>query len=221
MSAPVIWSYDPAWATLASGWLESIRVSLNGFADRESFQLDHIGSTAVPGLAAKPIIDLQLRAPRLPAVAELEAALAPLGFSLAHGSRADSPGVYFDNPRPGADRDPEKYRKHLFYRPDGHDELAVILHLRRSDSPFAAFVLNFRDWLRANPAEAQRYERQKRILAVEHAGASDYDDYTRAKTVFLDDIQGRLDHWEAVSKGTVMRETGSAPHASDRIPPES
>jgi GrpB-like predicted nucleotidyltransferase (UPF0157 family) len=219
MPAPVIWPYDPAWGTIASGWLDRIRVSLNGLADHENFEFDHIGSTAVPGLGAKPIIDLQLRAPRLPAVAELEAALAPLGFSVAHGSRADSPGVYFDNPRPGADQDPEKYRKHLFFRPGGDDELAVILHVRRSDSPFAAFVLNFRDWLRANPIDAQRYETQKRMLAAEHADANDYDDYTRAKTAFLDDIQQRLDRWSADSKAPRSPEAGAVLQPPDRIAP--
>ena len=212
MSAPVIRPYDAAWPVLAVAWLEKIEASLAGVAESSSFRYEHIGSTAVPGLAAKPIIDLQMRAARLPAASELQRALAPLGLSLTAGSRFDSPGVYFDIPRPGTDQDPEKHRKHLFFSPersspgsispgnhsDGNEgtgnegKPAVILHVRRHDSPFAEYVTAFRDWLCANPDEARNYEAVKRSLAAEHGSATDYDDYTRAKTAFLDEAQTKM-----------------------------
>lgn len=62
----------------------------------------------------------------------------------------------------------------------------------RQESPFGDYVLVFRDWLRENPDEARNYETVKRTLAVQHASASDYDDYTRAKTAFLDRAQTRM-----------------------------
>src|SRR5690606_21049396 len=142
-------------------------------------------------------IDLQVRVAPLPSEAALEAALGPLGFAIERGARPDSPGVYRDVPRPGADPDPVLYRKRLLTRTGVDGELPVILHVRRLDSPFAAYVVAFRDWLRAVPAEAAAYEATKRSLAARHADADDYDDYTRDKTAFLDAAQARMERWTA------------------------
>lgn len=180
---PVIVDYDADWPLVAADHLERIRASLQVLSGSGQFRFDHIGSTAVPGLAAKPIVDLQVRTPALPRIAELEELLAPTGFRRALGARPDSPGVHRDNPRPEGG-DPERYEKRLFVK----DRPAVILHIRRLDSPFAAFVLRFRDWLREHPEDAARYQRVKRDLAVIHAGDPDYDDYTRGKTAFLDEF---------------------------------
>jgi hypothetical protein len=57
------------------------------------------------------------------------------------------------------------------------------------------FVVEFRDWLRAHPVEAGRYAQIKRELAARHAEDRDYDDYTRAKSDFLDEVQPRLRAW--------------------------
>jgi GrpB-like predicted nucleotidyltransferase (UPF0157 family) len=149
---------------------------------------DHIGSTSVPGLAAKAILDLQVLMPELPDEAATAAALAPLGFRLAVGSRPDSPGVRSDIPRPGMDPDPAHYEKLLWYRPPSAGAMEAILHVRRADSPFAAFVIAFRDRLRADPDLVDRYAALKRELAERFAGAPDYDDYTRAKTAFIDEV---------------------------------
>ncbi|WAP50533.1 GrpB family protein [Arthrobacter sp. ATA002] len=200
MSAAVIRPYDPAWPGLAAAWLHRIQTSCAGLNGSPSFRYEHIGSTAVPGLAAKPIIDLQILTTPLPAAHELERALVPLGFAISTGSRPDSPGVYFDTPRPDTDQDPEKHRKHLFFTPGPQDGPAVILHVRRRDSPFGKYVTTFRDWLRASPDEARSYEAVKRSLAAQLGSAADYDGYTRAKTTFLDDAHARLVRW-AASKG--------------------
>jgi GrpB-like predicted nucleotidyltransferase (UPF0157 family) len=63
------------------------------------------------------------------------------------------------------------------------------------DSPFARFVVLFRDWLRSNPGQAGRYQDTKRRLAEEHAGDGDYDDYTRAKTAFFDETNDEMRAW--------------------------
>ncbi len=105
--------------------------------------------------------------------------------------------MYRDVPRPGADPAPELYAKRLLARPGDEGEPPVILHVRRLDSPFAAHVVAFRDWLRAVPAEAAAYEATKRSLAARHADADDYDDYTRDKTAFLDAAQSRMERWLA------------------------
>lgn len=188
MGEPRIAEYDETWPVNARAWMSSVVEVTASLPTSPAFTVAHIGSTSVPGLAAKPIIDLQLLAPALPDERRMTELLAPIGLTRACGSRPDSPGVDFDIPRPGTDPDAALHEKLLF-----HSESAgVILHVRREDSPFAAFVVAFRDWLRADRAHAERYEATKRALALRFAGAADYDDYTRAKTAFIDEAQAEM-----------------------------
>jgi dephospho-CoA kinase len=53
----------------------------------------------------------------------------------------------------------------------------------------------FRDWLREHPAERARYEQVKRTLSAANAGKPDYDDYTRAKTTYFDEVQQAFAEW--------------------------
>jgi GrpB-like predicted nucleotidyltransferase (UPF0157 family) len=168
-----------------------VRAALVPLPDSRHFVYEHIGSTAVPGLAAKPIIDLQVRMPSLPALDRLAVLLTGSGFVPAHGARPDSPGVHRDNPRPCDPADAALYEKRLFHDPDR----AVILHIRRTDSPFAQFVVLFRDWLRDNPEQANLYQQTKRRLAEQHAGDGDYDDYTRSKSAFFDQTDAEMREW--------------------------
>jgi len=187
--------HDPEWPRLAERRLRRLRAALGGDAD-----LDHIGSTAVPGLAAKAVVDLQVRLPDLPPEGEVAALLAPLGYVLAPGSRPDSPGVHSDARMPA---DPPgapdaAYAKRLLVAPD--PLLPSVLHLRRSDSPFAAHVVAFRDWLRAHPEGRRRYEDVKRGLESEHAGAADHDDYTRGKSDLLRELAPVWTSWAAAHR---------------------
>ncbi|TDD01844.1 GrpB family protein [Saccharopolyspora terrae] len=191
MPPAVIVAYDPAWPARAQKLLHELRSVFVSLAGADQFAYEHIGSTAVPGLAAKPIVDLQIRMPSLPSLAELADLLAPTPFVPSHGARLDSPGVHMDTPRPGDRTDAALYEKRLFHAPAEE----AILHIRRCDSPFAEFVVEFRDWLRHHPDQARRYEQIKRALAEQHAAASDYDDYTRAKSAFLNEIQPAMRSW--------------------------
>ncbi|GAB7191051.1 hypothetical protein NUM3379_17580 [Kineococcus sp. NUM-3379] len=157
---------------------------------------DHIGSTSVPGLIAKPFVDLQVRVGRLPAAAELDEALAGAGFTPAAGSRPDSPGVYRDIPRGREQVPDEVWRKRLFVHDlDGPD--AAILHVRQAASPWGRYTVWFRDWLRAHPDARDRYAGFKTRVAAEHAHDTDYDDYTRAKTAFFDEVQEEFEAFAA------------------------
>jgi hypothetical protein len=61
-SAPAaLVEFDPSWASAAQRRVRGVRLALAGLPDAEAFAYEHIGSTAVPGLRAKPIIDLQIR----------------------------------------------------------------------------------------------------------------------------------------------------------------
>jgi GrpB-like predicted nucleotidyltransferase (UPF0157 family) len=191
----VIVDYEPSWPERAQRLLDEVQTALAPLPDSGRFTYEHIGSTAVPGLAAKPIIDLQVRMPCLPSRDQLAELLAPTGFSPAQGARPDSPGVYRDTPRPGDPTDAELYEKRLFHDP----ERAAILHIRHADSPFAEFVVLFRDWLRGNPEQALRYEETKRHLAGQHARDGDYDDYTRSKSAFFDETDEQMRAWAGLT----------------------
>ena len=191
MPVAVIVDYEPSWPDHAERLLHEVEAALVPLAGSDRFRYEHIGSTAVPGLAAKPLIDLQVRMPYLPALDELADLLASTGFVPAPGSRADSPGVHRDTPRPGDPTDTALYEKRLFHDP----ARAAILHVRRADSPFAHFVVLFRDWLRSNPEQADVYQQVKRRLAAQHAGDGDADDYTRSKTAFFDETDEAMRAW--------------------------
>jgi GrpB-like predicted nucleotidyltransferase (UPF0157 family) len=191
MPSAVIVDYNPAWPDRAQRLLGEVRLAFASLPQADLFTYEHIGSTSVPGLAAKPFMDLQARMPSLPSLAELAGILGLTPFVPEHGARPDSPGVHRDTPRPGDHADAALYEKRLFVAPAE----AAILHIRRTDSPFAEFVVEFRDWLRHHPDQARRYEQIKRALAVRHAGDPDYDDYTRAKTVFFNEIQPEMRDW--------------------------
>lgn len=183
--------HDPEWAPRAARYLTCIRQALDGLPGAGEAVYDHIGSTSVPGLAAKPFIDLQVRVLPLPGHAELTTRLEPLGFERAHGTRPDSPGVDRDGPRGDEEVPDEVWEKRLYVLRRG----GVVLHVRRTDSPWGRYTVWFRDWLRAHPDQRIRYEETKRDLAEQNAGKPDYDDYTRAKTAFFDDVQQSFVDW--------------------------
>lgn len=182
----VLVTYDPAWPSIARTLLEELRGAL---PDRE-WVFEHIGSTAVPGISAKNTIDLQVQVPTLPSYEELDARIGPRGFVQAEGSRPDSPGVHSDIPRGGEKVDDEVWDKRLYFLPGNPP---AILHVRRLDSPFGRYTVWFRDWLRDNDDQRDRYEDVKRQLAAMHASDRDYDDYTRGKTSYFDEVQSAFD----------------------------
>lgn len=183
--------YDPAWPVRARHWLGLVTSALADLPGADAAIYDHIGSTSVPGLAAKPFLDLQVQMLPLPDETSTVARLSLLGFRRELGARPDSPGVHSDIPRGGHLPDPAVWSKLLFV----HDDARVVLHIRRSDSPWAQYTVWFRDWLCAHPAERRRYETLKRELSARERGKADYDDYTRAKTAFFDEVQDAFEKW--------------------------
>jgi dephospho-CoA kinase len=193
----------PEWHNVAQLRITRLRRSLAAVDPGGAFTYEHIGSTSVPGLAAKAIVDLQVLVPRIPEAAELEDSLHRIGFLPALGSRPDSPGVYRDIPRGDEVVPDEVWTKRLFYLPD--PELPSILHIRRVDSPFARHGLLFRDWLRANPAQRDRYQRVKVQVAEAHANDADYDDYTRGKSRYFDEIHQDFEDWGRLTDSPYRR----------------
>ncbi|PPK98691.1 GrpB-like predicted nucleotidyltransferase (UPF0157 family) [Kineococcus xinjiangensis] len=189
--------HDPAWPERAARLLAGIERALRPLGVAEAF--DHIGSTAVPALPAKPYVDLQVRVRELPAPHALDRALEPAGFLPAGGSRPDSPGVHRDVPR-GREAVPDDVWRKRLYVHDLDGPEASILHVRLGASPWGRYTVWFRDWLRANPDARDRYAAFKARTAAEHAGDADYDDYTRAKTAFFDRVQEEFEAWGRVPR---------------------
>jgi GrpB-like predicted nucleotidyltransferase (UPF0157 family) len=168
MSQPVgVVDYDPDWPRALGERAKPIRAALGEVALR----IDHIGSTAVPGLAAKPIIDIQIS---VAAFDPLDLYRAPLG-GLGYAFRADN----------------TELTKRYFREPQG--ERRTHVHVRRAGSFSEQFPLLFRDFLRAHPLEAAEYGALKRRLAERHR--HDRRAYTEAKVPFTWEIIRRADAW--------------------------
>ena len=129
-----------------------------------AFTIEHIGSTAVPGLGAKPIVDILIGAP---AIAEIEARIAAmdaLGYRYVPEHEAELPHRrFFEKPV----RRPRQYH----------------VHAVRKDSTFRREHLAFRNALRADTALAAEYLALKRALAARYC--SDREGYTDAKAAFI------------------------------------
>jgi GrpB-like predicted nucleotidyltransferase (UPF0157 family) len=162
--------YDPAWEAMFEAEAVEIRRVIGRWI---TGGVHHVGSTAVPGLEAKPIIDIAVGVESLDAsrpciglLAELDYLYAPYRADVMH---------WFCKP------DPARRTHHL--------------HLIPTDSPRFSDELAFRDYLRAHPADAAEYAALKRRLAAEHA--DDREAYTRAKAGFVERTTAQAHAWRA------------------------
>ena len=159
-NAPVtLVDYDPAWPSLFEREARRIRAALG----ERVVRLEHTGSTSVPGLAAKPVIDITLIVPDSSNEAAYAPALEAAGYVLKI-------------------REPDWHEHRLFKGPDTN----VNLHVFSAGSVELDRMVGFRDWLRSHPDDRELYERTKRELAartwrhVQH--------YADAKTAVVEEI---------------------------------
>ena len=147
-------------------------------APEDILAVDHIGSTAVPGLAAKDVIDLQATVADLGAADRIAPLLAAAGYPAVRGAG-------FDTPKP-TDPDPQQWQKRFHANAD--PGRAVNLHIRVAGSAGWRYALLFRDWLRADAAAAELYADHKRALAEQFAGAGSTRAYADAKEPWFTDV---------------------------------
>ncbi len=159
---------DPAWAAQAAEELRRIDAALGPIAVR----LEHVGSTAVPGLAAKPILDLQLSV----------AAIEPFGV---YADPLASLGYVFVP-------DPEMPDYHFFGKPAERPRTHH-LHVCEAGGEQESRHLAVRDFLRAHPGEAASYAEVKRAAAERHP--RDRLGYIAAKDPYLRELEGRAVRW--------------------------
>jgi GrpB-like predicted nucleotidyltransferase (UPF0157 family) len=162
-AAPIrLVDYDPAWP----GLFEREAARIRRLLGERVIQLEHTGSTSVPGLAAKPCVDMTLVVPdssNEPSyVPDLEAA----GYVLVI-------------------REPDWYEHRVFKGPDTN----VNLHVFSPDSPEMERMVGFRDWLRTHDEDRDLYERTKRELATREWKF--VQNYADAKTAIVESIIAR------------------------------
>ena len=158
----LIADYDPQWPELFRREVDRVRAALGCRA----LQIEHTGSTSVPGLAAKPIIDMLL----VVTDSSDEAAYVPALESAGYVLRI---------------REAEWHEHRMFNGPDTD----VNLHVFSSGCPEIDRILAFRDWLRTNAADRDLYARSKRALAQQEWKC--VQDYADAKTAVVVQILGR------------------------------
>jgi GrpB-like predicted nucleotidyltransferase (UPF0157 family) len=152
----VIADYDPAWPRRFEVERDRIRAAMGGAAIR----IEHIGSTSVPGLAAKPIVDVLLTVADPEADELFAPALAAAGYEL----RVREAG-------------------HRMFRTPARD---VQVHVWADGDGEVDRCLMFRNRLRASPERRREYERLKRELA--QRDWPDVNHYANAKSPFIESV---------------------------------
>lgn len=155
----VIEDYDPRWPIV---FAREKRAILRTLGDR-IVAIEHVGSTAVPGLGAKPIVDVMAGLRRLAEVDSCTERLQTIGYAFVPEAIEDLPD----------DRYFEKWSAGI--------EVAH-LHLTEHGCAFWRDHVLFRDFLREHPEEAAEYERLKRDLAPRYTRGYAY---AAAKTDFI------------------------------------
>jgi len=176
--------YDPAWRERGLALAAEIRSALGPLALR----VEHIGSTSIPGMAAKPRYDLQVSVADLDEAAEqFDRPLAALGLERRPYERDHVPA--------GCDDPPSRWAKRLWSRSSGPER--INLHCRLAGSPNERLALLFRDWFRAHPAAVPAYARFKESLAG--AVHDDVERYTDVKDPVVDLVIAVADEWAAAT----------------------
>ena len=150
----VIEDYKPAWPAE----FQTIRGDLARILSHRVLRIDHIGSTAVPDLAAKDVIDIQVTVTAL--TPDLPDLLVAAGYRW-------KPHITHDHVPEGAPAAAHLWAKWFFNGPA--DRRSTNVHLRVHGNPNQQYPLLFRDYLRTHPRSAQSVALIKRQLAKHHA----------------------------------------------------
>lgn len=164
----VIVDYDPRWPALFEEERARIEPAIAAFAT----SIEHMGSTAVPGLCAKPIVDLLVTVEQFGPPDRYSPALAAFSYVLRV--------------------DPANTERHAFGKRDALGRRPVPgynLHIVQQGGRVHRRTLAFRDYLRTHPEAAREYGDLKRKLAATYG--SDRDAYTQAKTAFVRSIEAK------------------------------
>lgn len=162
---------DPAWRSRYRAEEQRLWAAVGKWA----VAIEHIGSTAVHELAAKPVIDILVGVGSLGDGPACVDAITALGYTYVPAYEQDMP-----------------YRR--FFARDENGRRSHHIHLVERTHPFYTEHLAFRDYLRANPAVAEEYASLKRELAGRFA--DDREAYLAAKEPFIQRVNARALAWQ-------------------------
>jgi dephospho-CoA kinase len=200
---PVLTHANPEWPAQAG----RLMARLQAAAGQDILALDHVGSTAVPGLDAKDVLDLQLGVEDMAAAERIAPLLADAGFP-------GWPGITADNPKP-SHPDPADWRKRMHGNAD--PGRAVNLHVRPVGSPGWRFALCFRDWLRDDAEARADYLAEKRRAAKLHGVDKSTAGYAADKEGwFAGYAAPRMDAWARRTGWQPPSYTATAPEPGPR-----
>lgn len=163
----VLTPYDPVWPSRFDRESEFIRHALRP----QTAVIEHIGSTSIPGLAAKPVIDILLGLPSFDLAPVVVEQMVAAGF------------IYLPDYEDGM-----PFRR-LFIREEEGKRISNV-HAVEVDTPFWIRHLAFRDHLRSNPETRMAYQQLKLDLASREWDS--VNDYAQAKTDFIRGIEAGL-----------------------------
>ncbi len=160
----IIAPYNPNWPNIFFHEKTLLIAALSEW----DVAIEHIGSTAVPNLSAKPVIDILIGVNQLTDVNDaFIKKLQLLGYEYVPEYEKEMP------------------ERRYFRKNNAHGIRTHQIHVAQKDSEFWKKHIFFRDYLRAHPEVAQEYEKLKRNLAEQH---TDTQEYARAKTDFVQSI---------------------------------
>ena len=159
-------AWDPRWLDQ----FNRMRHKLAGALGATAVRIEHVGSTAIPGIPAKPIVDIQVSVPDIDDDDAFRAAIEAQGFEL----RFIEPGHLYFRPPPGT---PREYQ----------------VHVCQVGSDWERVHLLFRDYLRTHPEVAAEYGRMKHRLAQQHK--AERIAYNDDKGPFIDAVVLVAEEW--------------------------
>jgi len=184
-------AYDKEWPARFGSWRDLIAGVLEGV----ELRIDHIGSTSVPGLAAKPIVDVEVSVADISDEDTYVPDLDLLGIQLR--SRDDL---------------------HRYFRPFAGRPRDVHIHVCPSGSEWEREHLLFRDYLRAKPAACEAYAEAKREAS--RVWMDDLWAYTDAKSGVILEILDEAQAWASATNWTCLLYTSPSPRdlSTSRMP---
>lgn len=170
--------HDPEWARAFESEKQRLQAALAG---EELVDVQHIGSTSIPPLPGKNILDLAVAVRTLPCTARQTERLTGLGYQSYGPSPIDPDFTWFWNIHEGG-------------------QGAFVVHVCGHQSPWFSWLLNFRDFMRAEPEERRRYEALKRELAA--VPGQSWLEYSIVKRALALRITERANAWAAARATT-------------------
>lgn len=184
---PELVAADPTWADQA----RRILARLNTTCGHRAVRIDHIGSTAVPGMDAKDVIDIQVTVAAPEVAGELAGDLLRAGYPRVEGITSDVPKADARSTAAPFDHTDDDSLWHKRFHASGDPGRPTNIHIRVDGWPGQQFALLFVDWLSANPGVQADYLAVKRSAARHH----DMAGYAEAKEPWFLDAYRRAWEW--------------------------